>query len=199
MDSVQFDVFWNGIQEYVLSEYNVGKRQHYNFTAMNALFMLLKILKHEGNWKIISRFFKLKAPTFARIIFKFVSLIVDKNRFYRCSSKWLPHGKIDSKQQLFSIFPESRYSVNVTFQPAFTPSVVVEKWKSFYSRMLKLFGYKVELLVFPNGLAIGLSTLSRAGLRFWDFSTLHDLAQSIALEIWCWEKHAWQQHPFWLL
>ena len=63
--------------------------------------------------------------------------------------------KLNNCGRRFNNFKEAHYAVDVTFQQSFRPSGSMEEGKRFYSGKHKLYGYKVEVSVLPNGLAIG--------------------------------------------
>ena len=64
---------------------------------------------------------------------------------------------MESKKVGFKNYPVARYATDVTFQQSFRPSGSVEEGKLYYSGKHKLYGYKTEVSVLPNGLALGCS------------------------------------------
>lgn len=62
--------------------------------------------------------------------------------------------KLQSLRQLFKKYPYDRYTTDVTFQQCNRPNGNLQVGKKYYSGKDKLYGYKVEGSVLPNGLAI---------------------------------------------
>lgn len=63
-----------------------------------------------------------------------------------------------AKDVFFKHFPFSRYATVVTFQEYNRPNGNLQEVKKYFSGKHKLYGYKLEVFVLPNGLAIGCST-----------------------------------------
>lgn len=63
--------------------------------------------------------------------------------------------KLRKENQVFKNFKYARYATDVTFQQSFRPSGSIEEGKAYFSGKHKLYGYKVEVSVLPNGMAIG--------------------------------------------
>ena len=57
--------------------------------------------------------------------------------------------------RLFKHFPVARYPTDVTFQPSLGPSGRLEESKKYFSGKHKQYGYKIEVSVLLNGMAIG--------------------------------------------
>lgn len=56
--------------------------------------------------------------------------------------------------KLFKEYLRERYATDVTFQPSFRPSGSLQEGKKCFSGKHKLYGYKVQVSVTPNGFAI---------------------------------------------
>ncbi len=54
---------------------------------------------------------------------------------------------------LFSHHPRARYATDVTFQQSNRPGCNLQEAKKYFSGKYKLYGYKLEVSVMPNGLA----------------------------------------------
>ena len=63
--------------------------------------------------------------------------------------------ELHANGHVFKNYPMARYATDVTFQPAFRPSGSVEEGKRYYSGKHKLYGFKVEVSVTPNGFGVG--------------------------------------------
>ena len=66
--------------DFITSKYNIGRGRKSPFSGNDVLFMVLTVLKHGNNWDLVGRIFKIKEPTFGRLVMKFVHLISE--RFY---------------------------------------------------------------------------------------------------------------------
>ncbi|PXF40870.1 hypothetical protein BWQ96_09415 [Gracilariopsis chorda] len=158
-DSVHFDILWNHPTEFINKGYNVGRGQKSKVFGKDAPFLTLTVLKHGGEWDVLARVFKMKGPTFERLVTKFVCLISS----FPYESFVTEFGKLHSMALLrddgkhFSTFEEGHYATDVTFQQGFRPGSKIEEEKRYFSVEYKLYGYNVEVSVLPNGLALGSS------------------------------------------
>lgn len=62
---------------------------------------------------------------------------------------------MDSPWKTFSNFKYARYATDVTFHQTNRPTGNMQEGKEYYSGKHKLYGYKTEVSVLPNGQAIG--------------------------------------------
>lgn len=122
--------------------------------------MLLTVLKYGGQWEFLARLFQKKGPTFEKFIDNFANLISDE--VYRTCvvdlGKKYRMVDLQEKQTLFSAYPYARYATDVTFQQAYRPSGSLQEGKLYYSAKHKLYGFKVEVSVLPNGYALNCSS-----------------------------------------
>ena len=65
--------------------------------------------------------------------------------------------ELHANGHVFNFYPMARYARDVTFQTAFRPSGSVEEGTRYSSGKHKLYGFKVEVSVTPNGFAVGSS------------------------------------------
>ena len=103
--------------------------------------------------------FCLKGPTFERMIMKFIDIIsypVFEHYVEYQGKKW-KMAYMAGKNIGFKNYPMARYATDVTFQQSFRPSGSLEEGKLYFSGKHKLYGYKTEVSVLLNGLAIGCS------------------------------------------
>lgn len=75
----QFELIWNGVQDYVLTTNNVGRGQRCKESPKDAL-SIHAAYDDEARWKLGFSFsrFKLKEPTFEGVVWRFPLLIVNK-------------------------------------------------------------------------------------------------------------------------
>lgn len=69
----------------------------------------------------------------------------------------LPMHQLPEKGQVFTNFGYTRAAADVTFRQTYRPNGSLHEGKKYFSEKHKLCGYKVELFVLPNGLALGCS------------------------------------------
>ena len=62
--------------------------------------------------------------------------------------------KLYESRRKFLQDPMALYAADVTFQPSFRPSENMEEGNKYFSGKHKQYGYKVEVSVLPNGLAL---------------------------------------------
>lgn len=48
---------------FITTHYNVGRVRRSNFSSKEAFFMMLTVLKNEGNWNFVARVFGKRGPT----------------------------------------------------------------------------------------------------------------------------------------
>ena len=71
----KFTAIWAGFEQFITSNFNVGRGRKSAQTPKDVLFMTLAVLKHGGNWDFLARMFGLSASSFERLVMKFVHLI----------------------------------------------------------------------------------------------------------------------------
>ena len=62
-----------------------------------------------------------------------------------------------SNKTQFKYFPYELEAIDVTFQEANRPSGKMQGGKKYFSRKHKLYGFKMEVTVRPNGMAVACS------------------------------------------
>lgn len=147
---------WEAIEDYVIEQYTTGRGCRSSVKPKDLFFMTVCVFKHGGEWHFLARTFNMKGPTFERLIMGFVlnvseyiykHFVVDNENEFRMA-------ELMKNRQQFSHFKCARYATDVTFQMAFRPSGNIQEGKKYYSGKHKLYGYKVEVSVLPNGLAL---------------------------------------------
>lgn len=155
----EFSSIWSYIQDHVSSNWNVARDRKSAAKAKDVFFMVLKVIKHCGQWELLGQTFKMKGPTFENLIIGVLRIVWESlysGFVIRASEKWYMHRNVTQKE-IFENFPYAGYAVDVTFQQSYRPSVSLQIGKLFFSEKHKPYGYKAEVHVLPKGLAIGCS------------------------------------------
>ncbi len=142
------------MQECIVTSWNVERGRRSTLTPMDVLFMCLVVLKHGRSWDTLCTIFRIKSPTFMRLITGFVSKIVpfSVERFVKKYDQKMTMQCLNEKGQLFKDHPYAIEAIAVTFQQSNRPSGNMQEGKNFFSGKHKLYGYKVEVAFRPNGL-----------------------------------------------
>ncbi|ETI35397.1 hypothetical protein F443_18260 [Phytophthora nicotianae P1569] len=122
----EFEQLWTVVYPHVKEHWNVGRGKKCRYAA---------------RYKMVRRFMDAASPFLYEA---FVESINDK---------WTL-GKIVRSGHAFQNFPYARYATDVAFQQANKPAGNMNEIKPYYSGKHHLYGYKVEVSVLPNGLAI---------------------------------------------
>ena len=158
-DVNEFGNLWLLLQDYVKKSWNVGRGRKSKFSGKDVLMFLLTELKHGRQWDYLRRLFGVSGPTFERTVMTFIDVVNEElyeSLVLNLGESWTIMRMIQM-HQTFKTFKFCRYATNVTFQQAYRPSGTMEEGKRYFSGKHKLYGYKVEVSVLPNGLAIGCS------------------------------------------
>jgi hypothetical protein len=117
------------------------------------------VLKNGGHWDVPASSYEIKAPTFEKMVIKFLGLLSPflYERYVDHAEREWTMRKVVLSGRAFNHFPAARYAVDVTFQQANMPSGSQQERASYYSAKHKLHGYKTEVSVIPTGLAINCS------------------------------------------
>lgn len=142
---------------HVTKEWNIARGRKPSFKGKDVFFMLLTVLHNGETWAFSSQMFKIKAPTFEKLITNFLKVV--SSHLYeglvmsaaeRCT---MPRMMKDGS--LFSNFKYHRYESDVTLQQSNSPSGNMQEGKIYFSEMHKLYGLKTEVSVLSNGIDIG--------------------------------------------
>ena len=130
-----------------------GKKSDYK--PVDVLFMMLVVMKHGGSWDQLGTMFRIKGLTFQRLITKFMSTIEELcvQRYVTRYSRKATMSYCHEHKYMSEKFPYALESVGVTFKQANRPSGNHHEGKKYFSGKHKLYGFKVEVCVRPNGLA----------------------------------------------
>lgn len=121
------------------------------------LFMSLVILKHGEQRDWLARMFIIKAPTFKRMITKFMDILVDSIYEIYLES-WAEERslqKLIRHSPTFSYFPCARYATDITFQLSIRPSRSIREDSFQISGNHKAYRYKEDVSVTRSGLSVG--------------------------------------------
>lgn len=155
-DAREFRTLWERLSPHIAGNWNIGRGRRCSFQPKDVMFMTLAVLKHGGHWDFLGRMFRVKGPTFERLITQFISMIsafvyekyvLDVNKTW-CMKDMTEIGKG------FSNYKFARYATDVTFQQSNRPCGNIDEAKKYFSGKHKLYGYKVEVSVLPVGFAI---------------------------------------------
>ena len=140
----QFQSIWTTFADSITSKFNVGRGRQSPFTGKDVLFMVITVLKHGGNWHLLGRIFKIKGPTFERLIMNFIRLITDE--FYRqFVVQTMEHHSttvLEEKSKPFRNFRYALYATDVTFQHTNRPSGNHEESKNIFRGSTNYMGIK---------------------------------------------------------
>ena len=121
--------------------------------------MTLTVMKHGGSWDSLAHMFQVKAPTFIRLISGFMQKLYPHavERYVHKPARESTLASLRQERSLFSNFPYACEAIDVTFQHANRPSGNMQEGKVYFSGKHKLYGFKVEVAVRPNGMASAFS------------------------------------------
>lgn len=125
----------------------------------DVFLMVLTVLKHGGTWAFLATHFRIQPSSFEKNVSKFVNLI-NEEIIVQCMDLVLCryHMKFFFERGLrFGNFPEALYATDVTCQQAIRPNCSMTEAKPYFSPKHKLYGYKTEVSVLPNGMSCFLS------------------------------------------
>ena len=71
----EFIQLYGKFRTFLANNYNVGRGRRSQYTAKDALSMVLATLKHGGQWDYLGQTFKMKGATFERLVTGFILMI----------------------------------------------------------------------------------------------------------------------------
>lgn len=150
---------WNNVADHVRLNYNTGRGSKSPIHGKDLFFMTLTVLKHGGKWDMMAYLFGMKAPTFEKRVTGMVKILSSHayGKFVTYFERRYSMTKLISEKKTFKNYKMCRYATDVTFMQSFRPGGSLEECKKYFSGKHKLYGYKAEVSVLPNGLAIGSS------------------------------------------
>ena len=69
---IEYRKVYSALEETIKSNWNVVRGRKYNQSLMDVLLMTLVVLKHGGLWDFLDKMFRIKEPTFVRLITGFM-------------------------------------------------------------------------------------------------------------------------------
>ena len=156
----EFRTFYGTLQSHIMTKWNVGRGKRSQYKPMDVFFMSLVTMKYGGSWDQLGNLFRIKGPTYMKLIVGFLEKLRDfmVERFVTKFEKQCSINYLNESEQLFEHFPFALEALDVTFQQSNRPSGNMQEGKVYYSGKHKLYGYKVEVCVRPNGLASAFSS-----------------------------------------
>jgi len=156
----EFRRLYSIMHEHIVTTWNVGRGNRSTLKPMDVLFMCLAVLKHGGSWDTLGTVFRIKGPTFMRIMTGFMAKIAPfcAVRFVKKYDEKMGMAFLNEKKTLFKSHQYALEAIDVTFQQSNRPSGNMQEGKNYFSGKHKLYGYKVEVAVRPNGFATAFST-----------------------------------------
>ena len=118
--------------------------------------MVLTVLKNCGKWDVVAGVFSIKAPTFERMVIRFLSVLLPilYDLYVTPLADRYTMLRLQTSNNAFRFYPCARYATEITFQQSNMPAGTQAERSEFYSAKHKQHGFKVEVSVLPNGLAI---------------------------------------------
>ncbi|KAE9113427.1 hypothetical protein PF005_g9790 [Phytophthora fragariae] len=150
---IEFERLWTCLHGYLRDHWNVGRGRKCTQRPKDMLFMFLASLKHCGKWDVVASVFKIKPPTFQKMIMSFAS-VVSSFLYEMFAVSAADKYTMETLGNTFRNNPCARYATDVIFQQTNMPSGQMKEPSAYYSENHHLHGYKVEVSVLPNGLAI---------------------------------------------
>jgi len=159
LTSIEFRGLYHSLHDFISKTWNVGRGRKSSYKAMDVLLMTMAVLKHGGTWDWLGRMFRIKGPTFERLIVGFLEKLAPHmhDLFVKDVAELNPMAELIEQKTRFKNFDFAIEAVDVTFQQANRPSGNMQEGKKYFSGKHHLYGYKFELSVRPNGLASGYS------------------------------------------
>ena len=157
--SAEFRKLYSILHDCIIRNWNNGRGKRSKFKPKQVLFMLLVVMKHKSAWDQVGLMFQVKAPTFIRLIHGFMDKIYEFciDRFVTRYDERFSMNELNERGKLFKSFPFCLEAIDVIFQQANRPSGNMQEGKLYFSGKHKLYGYKAEVAVRPNGLASAFS------------------------------------------
>lgn len=113
-------------------------------------------MKAAANWDLMAEIFEKKAPTLQRLFTRGIDIVVvalyDTYVSSACNKSNMEN--YIKKNITFKNFPYALYATDVIFQQSNRPTGNMMEGKVYFSGKHKLYGYKSEVSVAPNGQAI---------------------------------------------
>ncbi|ETV71331.1 hypothetical protein H257_13458 [Aphanomyces astaci] len=158
----EFDVLWAVAELPSKASWNDGRGCKSKTTPMNALFMRLTVLKHYDTWEKHALDFGFKAPTFQKLILRFIEVVMAV--VYAEFVKMTDMSELRAQDHTFGNNPYALYATDVKFQPTERPAGRHGEAKPYFSAKHKLYGLKIEASVSPQGRLVDMSEAHRGAV-----------------------------------
>lgn len=153
----------NTIADILENAWGTGRGRKSKIIAKDAFFLGCVNMKHGDTWGLLEKIFCMKVPVFEKTVVSVIYSTVEI-LYKECVAsiiKKLLMLKLQQYGILFQHFLYVKYATDATFQQSIKPFETIEKTREWSSKKHKLFGYKVEVSVLPNCLALNCSSYER--------------------------------------
>lgn len=155
----EFDKIFLSVSGEFGERWNKGRGKKSQFTAKDALFMTITVLKQGGSWDFLSVQFNCKTSTFESTVMKVIKMVT-KDLYYlnvQLNDEYYTMRHLHDQKTVFKYHPYTYYATDVCFQQSNRPTGNDSENKSHFSGKHKLYGYKTEMSCLPNGQCINVS------------------------------------------
>ncbi|EGZ19706.1 hypothetical protein PHYSODRAFT_327904 [Phytophthora sojae] len=118
--------------------------------------MTLTALKSCGEWDVAARTFSELPGTFEKMVMNYLNILWPHlyGLFVESHAERDTMKRLQLTDHVFKEYPCARYATDVTFQMMSMPSGTRKERADYYSANHKQHGFKVEVSVLPNGMAL---------------------------------------------
>ena len=155
LSACKFQRLYGELRLFIIANWNTGRGRKRANKPMDVLVMTLALLKHGSSWNFLAKMFRMKGPTFERLVIGFLQVILPevKRRFIEPVADMYTMCALQEDKKDFKDFSFAIEAIDVAFQQSNRPSGNMQEGKVYFSGKHKLYGYKMEVAVRPNGLA----------------------------------------------
>ena len=110
-------------------------------------------------WDFAAKIFSMKSTSFERLVTNFIRMVTPfaYPTYVERAAEKFKMSRIFADQSQFRVYGMARYATDVTFQQSNRRPGNHEEAQGYFSGKHKVYGYKTEVRVLPNGLALGAS------------------------------------------
>jgi hypothetical protein len=153
----QLRQLWRLMSHDITQHWNIGRGRRTHHRPLDVLFMTLTVFKYGDRWDVMAKVFELKSATFEKLITTFIDavspLMYDK-LVVQALKEYSMENLYNTNRQ-FKHFPGALYATDVRFQE--TNRLTAIDGNDYFSGKHSLHGFKQEISVLPNGLAVTVS------------------------------------------
>ena len=156
---IEFHDIYGRLQDHISKNYNCGRGKRSKYAAKDVFFMSLAVCKHSGQWEFLGKLFNIKGPTFERLVTSFLKMLADYayDVYVDGAAEQFTMAEAIREKATFRTYGMARYATDVTFQQTNRLRGNIQESKAYFSEKHKLYGFKTEVSVLANGLAVGCS------------------------------------------